>query len=307
MRILVSGGTGFLGSHAVAEAASRGHDVVSLSRTGPRETATGPFREGVEHLTADLAEALPMERMGADAYLLCAAYVGGDEAVAQAMNVGGTERLIAAALTHGAPVVALSTLSVYGSGPHRGAAEGAIAPHPESAASRTRAAAEELVIAAGGTVLRTALTTGAGDRWVVPSVARLAARLGVPEELRSVRSSVIDVSALSRATVGTASRSATEPAAALAGRTFHLAHPDPVNLVALCERLTGLAAPSVDAGTFARNARGLGFSAHQLALLTEDHWYDSSAIWAATGEDPDPSPAANEAAIAWYRQLLAAD
>ena len=304
MRILVSGGTGFLGSHTVAELRRRGHGVISLSRTARTDAARAG---GVEHLAADLGGALPVARMRADAYLLCAAYVGPDEATAEAVNLRGTERLLAAAEAHGAAVVSLSTLSVYGSGPHRGQAEGELGPHPESAASRTRADAERLVLAAGGTVLRTALTTGAGDRWVVPSLARVAARLGVPDELRSVRSSVIGAPALARAAVGSVLRSAAEPGGALSGRMLHLAHPQPANLVELCERLAGVDVPRVSPEAFSRGIERLGLSAHQVALLAEDHWYDSSAVWAATGEDPGPAIDASLDALAWYRERLAAD
>lgn len=306
MKILVSGGTGFLGSHAVSELLRRGHAAISLSRTSLPAHA-GPGRaDAIEHLAADLGGELPVARMRADAYLLCAAYVGPDEATAEAVNLRGAERLLAAAEAHGAAVVSLSTLSVYGSGPHRGQAEGELDPHPESAASRTRADAERLVLDAGGTVLRSALTTGAGDRWVVPSLARVAARLGVPDELRSVRSSVIGAPALARAAVGTALRSVAEPGGELSGRAFHLAHPQPTNLVEVCERLAGIDVPRISSEAFSRGIEQLGLSVHQVALLAEDHWYDSSAVWAATGEDPGPVIDASPDALAWYRERLAA-
>lgn len=305
MRILVTGGTGFLGSHAIAELSARGHDVVSLSRSGiarPPATADGG---SVEHLQADLAGELPVARMGADVYLLCAAYVGPDARTAEAVNTGGAERLVRAAQTHGTPVVTLSTLSVYGSGPHRGQAEGELEPNPESVASRTRVAAEEIVRASGGAVLRTALTTGAGDRWVIPTLTRVASKLGAPDELRAVRSSVIAAPALARAAAGAAIRLAGDPDGAFRARTLHLAHPEPVNLIGLCERLTGIAVPRVSSEAFAQGVEGLGLSPHQTRLLTEDHWYESSAIWEALGEDPGPAVDPSPDAVAWYWERLA--
>ena len=40
-RIVVIGGTGYAGGHIVAEAAARGHDVVSVSRSEPGEQVDG--------------------------------------------------------------------------------------------------------------------------------------------------------------------------------------------------------------------------------------------------------------------------
>ncbi len=50
-RIVVIGGTGYAGGNIVAEAASRGHDVVSVSRTAPEQPV-----EGVEYVAADVLE-----------------------------------------------------------------------------------------------------------------------------------------------------------------------------------------------------------------------------------------------------------
>jgi len=40
-RIVVIGGTGYAGGHIVAEAASRGHDVIAISRTAPENPVDG--------------------------------------------------------------------------------------------------------------------------------------------------------------------------------------------------------------------------------------------------------------------------
>lgn len=53
-RITVVGGTGYAGSAIVAEAARRGHEVVSVSRTAPTEDARV---EGVRYETGSLVEA----------------------------------------------------------------------------------------------------------------------------------------------------------------------------------------------------------------------------------------------------------
>lgn len=51
-RIAVIGGTGYAGSHVVAEAASRGHDVVSFSRNAPAAPV-----DGVTYLHGDATDA----------------------------------------------------------------------------------------------------------------------------------------------------------------------------------------------------------------------------------------------------------
>ena len=62
-RIVVIGGTGYAGGNIAREAASRGHEVVAVSRTAPAEPVPG-----VEHVTADVldAEAVDGVLTGAD-------------------------------------------------------------------------------------------------------------------------------------------------------------------------------------------------------------------------------------------------
>lgn len=54
-KIAVVGGTGYAGGHLVAEAAARGHEVVSVSRSVPAEGAERV--DGVEYVSADLLDA----------------------------------------------------------------------------------------------------------------------------------------------------------------------------------------------------------------------------------------------------------
>ena len=60
-RIVVVGGTGYTGGNIVAEAASRGHDVVSISRSAPREAAPG-----VRYELGDVEKLAPQVVSGAD-------------------------------------------------------------------------------------------------------------------------------------------------------------------------------------------------------------------------------------------------
>jgi putative NADH-flavin reductase len=59
--IVVFGGTGFTGGNVVAEAASRGHQVVSLSRSEPQTPVSGVRYEEGEATRAMLAEEAPAE------------------------------------------------------------------------------------------------------------------------------------------------------------------------------------------------------------------------------------------------------
>ncbi|MDL9981083.1 NAD(P)-dependent oxidoreductase [Microbacterium sp. ASV49] len=51
-RIIVIGGTGYAGGHIAAEAASRGHEVVSVSRTAPEAKV-----DGVDYVQGDVLDA----------------------------------------------------------------------------------------------------------------------------------------------------------------------------------------------------------------------------------------------------------
>src|SRR3954463_2425654 len=60
--IIVFGGTGYTGQHIVREAASRGHDVVAVSRSEPKEPVPG-----VRYETGAADEVAPALVPGADA------------------------------------------------------------------------------------------------------------------------------------------------------------------------------------------------------------------------------------------------
>ena len=62
MRIVVVGGTGYTGGHVVREAAARGHEVVSVSRSQPAEPV-----EGVRYEVGPAEQVAPRVVPGADA------------------------------------------------------------------------------------------------------------------------------------------------------------------------------------------------------------------------------------------------
>ena len=116
-KIFVTGGTGFVGRHVVAEAIARGHEVVALVR--PASSASSlAAAEATGRLTfarGDLASRDLADKMeGCDAVLHLAAVKGGDFFSRFSGTVIGTESVLNAARKAGVRnLVAVSTFSVY--------------------------------------------------------------------------------------------------------------------------------------------------------------------------------------------------
>jgi nucleoside-diphosphate-sugar epimerase len=98
MRVLVTGGTGFIGCHTVAALANRGHDVRLLVRDPDRiDRALGPLGiERVDHVVGDVTDAEAVERAvaGRDAVVHAAALFTLDrrrDAEVMEINVRGAE------------------------------------------------------------------------------------------------------------------------------------------------------------------------------------------------------------------------
>jgi dTDP-L-rhamnose 4-epimerase len=148
MRVLVTGGAGFVGSHVVDLLAEADHEVVSLDRLHPRAHAGRPgyLRDDVEHVDADLADpeaAGVLDRIldGADAVSHQAAMVGlgrelGDVVDYVRDNDLGTAALLAAMARHRqvGRLVLASSMVVYGEGAYRCGEHGPVRPGPRSAA-----------------------------------------------------------------------------------------------------------------------------------------------------------------------------
>lgn len=118
MRILVTGGTGFIGSHIVAALVERGHDVHLLVRN-PDGIARSLEPQGVRGLSfteGDVTDAAAVERsmQGCDAALHAASVYSLDVRqadVVRRVNVAGTEIVLETATRLGLdPVVYISTL-----------------------------------------------------------------------------------------------------------------------------------------------------------------------------------------------------
>lgn len=166
MRIAVTGASGFCGSYVARAAQERGDEVHCLGRTeGP---VGRPIRWNAAFDEPDVR--------GADVVIHCAAAVGdhkrgsADAKNQHAVNVCGTERLLAAAAKAGSKVVHVSTASVYDT---RRSRDRVTERHPTedghlNAYGETKAAADRLAQAAGAVVLRPRAVYGLGDPHLVP-------------------------------------------------------------------------------------------------------------------------------------------
>jgi 2'-hydroxyisoflavone reductase len=83
MRILVLGGTVFLGRHVVAEALARGHELTLYSRG-----LHGTIPEGVEHVQGDRADLTPLRDGRWDAVIDTSGYDPAQVAASASLDVG---------------------------------------------------------------------------------------------------------------------------------------------------------------------------------------------------------------------------
>ena len=235
MRVLVTGGGGFLGGALVRALVARGHEVRSFSRGDhPEVTAAG-----AQSFRGDLADVGAIEKAmsGCETVFHVAARVGGwgpPEAYRRT-NVVGTANVIEACRIEGvARLVFTSTPSVVHTG---GDIEGGdeslpYAKHFNASYPRTKAAAEQLVLAANGpdlatVALRPHLVWGPGDPQLLP---RLLARARAGR-LRIIGdgSKLVDTTYIDNAVA--AHLSAAErlaPRAACAGRAYFIAQGEPL-------------------------------------------------------------------------------
>lgn len=182
MKIAVTGGTGFVGSHLIDAALVAGHQLNALTR---REQ---PERQGVSWIGGDLSSREALEQLvnGVDAVIHVAGTISGRSAAAfEAGNVAGTLAMLAAATAGGVhrfvQVSSLAArepkLSLYGASKMKG---------------------EELVIRSGldWAIVRPPAVYGPGDREML-ELFRMA-KLGIMLMPPRGRVSVIHVHDLAR-------------------------------------------------------------------------------------------------------------
>ncbi len=166
MRLLVTGGSGFLGGYVLAEAARRGHSCVALARKPPAAAQGGGRRAGAgRSLTGDLDDGAALTAVFASAG--CDALVN-----LASLGFGHAPGIVRAAVRSGLDRRRCS------SRPH------ARSPRRPAAPSKTvRLAAEEEIRRSGldWTILRPTMIYGAaGDRNLSRLLALLARMRGAP-------------------------------------------------------------------------------------------------------------------------------
>ena len=187
--ILVTGASGFIGSHLVGTLVAEGEEVRALVRSEAgaakvhAAVAAAGGTGGVEVVMGDVTDAASLRGVARGAelvYHLAGTYRGSADEL-HATHVGGTKNLLAA-LDAGTRLILVSSTSVYGweqSWP----ADHATPPRPTSAYGVAKLTAEHMVLGwAGGdaVVARTTIVYGPGDTGgMLPRAVRLLQR-GLP-------------------------------------------------------------------------------------------------------------------------------
>ncbi|NGO69194.1 NAD-dependent epimerase/dehydratase family protein [Streptomyces boncukensis] len=167
MRVLVTGGAGFIGSRVVRALAAHGHEPVVLDALLPTAHADPPPPvPGVERITGDVRdrEVVAAALRGVDAVCHQAAMVGLGKDFSDApdyvsCNDLGTAVLLTAMAEAGVPRLVLAgSMVVYGEGRYTCPEHGAVQPGPRSAA-RLRAGGFDPLCPRCGATLRPGLVT----------------------------------------------------------------------------------------------------------------------------------------------------
>ncbi len=193
MRLLITGASGFLGRHVVAEALRRGHSVRALVR--PRSKfAASDWSGDIDEARADLRAGPPPSEIftGVEAVIHLAADKSGDLHAQFGSTVGGTEKLVQGMAAAGLKrLVLTSSFSVYDYTRIRMLSvldeASPVAAHPEArdAYCWTKLLQEQLVrreAEAGrleATILRPGVIFGPGELWTARLGFKLSDKLWI--------------------------------------------------------------------------------------------------------------------------------
>jgi nucleoside-diphosphate-sugar epimerase len=184
MKVLVTGASGFLGSHIAEQFAAAGHDVRLLLRTSSsRAFLTFPYEEAVGDITdvASLATAVS----GVDAVVHPAGLIKArNEAEFRAVNETGTENLIRAVEAEAPDVrrfIYISSQSAHGPAPDGHPRLWDDEPEPVSAYGRSKLAGEDVTrtssLASRNVIFRMPVIYGPRDTALLPFFKAVKYRL----------------------------------------------------------------------------------------------------------------------------------
>jgi nucleoside-diphosphate-sugar epimerase len=302
MKVLVTGGSGFLGSAICALLRSRGHDVIAYQRGG----SSSLERQGVSVVRGSITDADLLNRSmcGVDAVIHTAAKAGiwGPYDAYYQPNVVGTENVIECCRNNRVHklVFTSSPSVIHGGGDIEGGDESLPYPdHFNSPYPATKALSEQLVIAANDPDLHTVslrphLIWGPGDNHLLPSLVKRAksGKLRLPGPDKLIDTIYIDNAA--KAHLLALGKLITDPET-VAGKTYFISNDEPLPQREIIGSLLKAAGLDVDieaispniaiaAGTVLENVWKLfrlkseppvtRWSAEHLSTA---HWYDISA------------------------------
>ncbi len=303
MKVLVTGGGGFLGGVIVRQLLERGDEVRSFSRG----EHPGLAKLGVQQFRGDLTErdALFCAASGCDIVFHVAAKAGiwGPYQEFYQANVTGTENVFAACRAHGIQrLVYTSSPSVIFDGRDVEGGDESL-PYPsryEAHYPRTKAMAEQMVLAANSSSLATVslrphLIWGPGDNHLVPRLlakarARRLRRIGDRPCL--VDTVYVDNAAQAHLLAG----DRLFPGSEVAGKSYFITNGEPIPLWEMVNRILAAAALPPVTQTVSPGMASLA------GVVCETLW----SILQLSGEPPMTRFVARELATAHWFTLAAA-
>jgi 2-alkyl-3-oxoalkanoate reductase len=224
MKALVTGATGFVGSHLTEALRRRGDDVTALARSASKAAALAPL--GVRVVPGDLHDRAALQRAveGQDVvYHVAGVVAARSEADFLAANRDGTRNVAEAAERAGVGrLVFVSSMAAAGPTIKGRPLRGDEPPHPVTRYGRSKLAAEAVVTESrlAWTIVRPPMVYGPRDQEVL-KVFRLA-RLGLAPVLGD---GTQELSAVHGADLADALVAA-GTAAAAEGHTYYACHPE---------------------------------------------------------------------------------
>jgi nucleoside-diphosphate-sugar epimerase len=235
MKALVTGATGFVGSHLVEALRRGGVEVTALARSAAK--AITLREQGVRVVSGDLHDYASLERAATDqdvVYHVAGVVAARNEAEFLSANEDGTRNVIAAAEHGGKPrFVLVSSLAAGGPSSRGMPLNGSESPRPVTAYGRSKLAAERVVKSSAlpWSIVRPPIVYGPRDREVL-KLFRIG-RLGVAPVFGdgTQELSAVHAADLANALIAVGSN----PVAI--GRIYNACHPQVFTSAELCREI----------------------------------------------------------------------